>query len=113
MELMQWNPCCTTVLASAHLHLGALSQKRSTSEKSQSLALAYGRGCMEGIEVGPEMPSLPSLEGPSSSYCQTPQSTPSLWCPVNHSWRLELGAIPRGSGSDQLPSTLGQVVLSG
>lgn len=61
------------VLTSAHLRLDA--QKKNVSEKLQSPALAYGRQCTEGIGVGPEMPSLPSLEGPRSGNCQTPQST--------------------------------------
>lgn len=75
------------VLMSAHLHLDALSQKRTVSEKLKSPALAYGRRRTEGIEVGPEMPSLPSLEGPSSSDCQTAQST-SLPVFVSHGPQL-------------------------
>lgn len=49
-----WNSCDGTCmgLMGAHLLLEALSHKRDNSEKPQLLALAYGRGCTEGIEVG-------------------------------------------------------------
>lgn len=52
LELMRWNLHFTMGLMGAHLLLEALSHKRDNSEKPQLLALAYGRGCTEGIEVG-------------------------------------------------------------
>lgn len=101
------------VLTSAHLHLGVLTPKRNLSEKPQSQALAYDGEFMEETRVGPEMPSLPSLENPTSSDCQTPPKSTSFPVFDVPYWSslVELGAIPKGSGSEQLLPTLAQVTV--